>query len=200
MFDEAVRTRVEPLAGPIVRSMAAAGVTPNQLTIATFVVAVGAAAGVAAGFPRTGVGIWLVSRIGDALDGALARASGQTTVFGGYLDITLDMTAYAFMVLAFAWIYPAYALGWAAVLAGYVLVITTTLALSDAAGKKGRVVSGTNRTFQFTPGISEAGETSVMYVLWAWWPQHLDWWIVIWIAMLAATSLQRTHLAWRALR
>ena len=90
-------------------------------------------------------------------------------------------------------------LGWLCVLAGYVLVITTTLALSDASRADGRRVSGTDRTFQFTPGLTEAGETNAMYVLWAVFPALLPWLVWIWAAALAVTAVQRTYLAARHL-
>jgi phosphatidylglycerophosphate synthase len=200
MFDEPFRARFRLLVDPLVHALVRAGVTPNQITVVTFLVGVTAAAIVAAGHPLVGIIVWLVSRIGDGLDGALARVAGTTTPFGGFLDITLDMAAYAAMVLGFAQLHPHLAVAWAAVLGGYVVVITTTLALSDAAGVLGRQVSGTDRTFQFTPGITEAGETNVMYVLWAFWPEHVVWLVWVWVAALVATAVQRTHLAWRVLR
>jgi phosphatidylglycerophosphate synthase len=182
MFDETFRRRFQPAARPLVRALASAGVTPNQVTVATFVLATVAAA------------------VGDGLDGALARVTGSTSPFGGFLDITLDMAAYSAMVIGFALLYPQFTIGWTLVLTGYVLAITTTLALSDAATTAQRRVSATDRTFQFTPGITEAGETTVAYIVWAGWPEHLAWWLAIWIVALAATSVQRTHLAWRVLK
>jgi phosphatidylglycerophosphate synthase len=200
MFDEPFRARFSRLARPFVRLLARLGVEANHVTVVAFLLGASAAALIAVGYVYTGLAVWLVSRLGDGVDGALARETGGSTVFGGYLDITLDMAAYAAMVLGFAAHHPDLTLAWAAVLAGYVLVITTTLALSDAAGVLGRLVSGTNRTFQFTPGITEAGETNVMYVLWVVWPEHVRWLVWVWIAALVATGLQRTHLAWRVLR
>jgi phosphatidylglycerophosphate synthase len=146
--------------------MARTRITPNQVTVATFVLAVLAAALIAAGRPWPGLAVWILSRAGDGLDGALARATGRTSAFGGFLDITLDMAGYSVMVLGFAVANPALANGWMAVLAGYTLVITTTLALSDAGRAAGRAVGAGGRTFQFTAGFTEAGETSVIYGLW----------------------------------
>ena len=199
MFDEPFRARFRPLVSPIVQVLARAGVTANQVTIGAFALALVAAGLVAAGYPRVGVGLWLVSRVFDGLDGPLARAAGTPTAFGGFLDITLDMTAYSAMVVGFAALYPQFGLWWALVLAGYVVAITTSLSLSDAAGTLGRQVSGTDWTFQVTPAIAEAGETSVIYVLWAVWPQHLPWLLGLWIAALGATGLQRIVLARRVL-
>jgi phosphatidylglycerophosphate synthase len=200
MFDEPFRARFAIVARPIVLALAHRRVKPDHVTVLAFLLGVGAAALVANGRVYLGILLWLISRIGDGMDGALARESGRSTAFGGYLDITLDMAAYAAMVLGFAALHPALGMRWALVLVGYMLVITTTLALSDAAGVAGRQVSGTDRTFQFTPGFTEAGETNVMYLLWVLFPAYIEWLVSVWILALAATVVQRTHFAWRALR
>lgn len=200
MFDEPFRRRIAPLLAGVAAPLARRGVSPNHITIFACGLAVGAAVLVAAGWPLAGLALWFVSRIGDGLDGAVARHHGQTSAFGGYLDISLDMTAYAAMVVGFAVTAPSLWLAWLAVMAGYVLVITTTLALSDAARASGVAVSDTNRTFQFTGGIAEAGETSVMYALWALLPGYLEWLVWTWAAVLFVTALQRTLMAARVLR
>ena len=135
--------------------------------------------------------LWLVSRIGDGLDGVVAREGGSASPFGGFLDITVDMAAYSLMVLAFAALHPGLAAAWLAVLAGYVVVITTTLALSGAATSAGREAGVTGRTFQFTRGLTEAGETSAMYVLWVMFPSQIWWLAWLWAAALLITSVQR---------
>lgn len=200
MIDEPFRARVLPVVHPLALALARAGVKPNHVTMAAFVLAVAAAILVGAGRDLAALIVWIASRVGDGLDGALARVTGQSTPFGGYLDITLDTAAYSVMVLGFAVHHPQFAAGWAAVLVGYVVVITTTLALSDAANTIGRRVSDTNRTFQFTPAITEAGETSVMYAVWLVFPAQIEWLVWVWTAALAATVVQRTYLAWRVLR
>jgi phosphatidylglycerophosphate synthase len=200
MFDEPFRRRVAPVLDRVAAPLARRGVSPNHITILACALALGAAALVATGSPRAGIALWLVSRVGDGLDGALARHRQQSSAFGGYLDITLDMTAYAAMVVGFAVTAPALWLAWLAVMAGYVLVITTTLALSDAARASTRPLSDTNRTFQFTTGLTEAGETNVMYTLWALLPGQLEWLVWAWAAALAVTAVQRTALAARVLR
>lgn len=200
MFDESVRTRFSRVAQPLVSVLTRTGVTPDQMTVVTFVVAVSGAALIALGHPHAGLVVWLISRLGDGLDGALARASARPTPFGAYLDITLDMAAYSAMVLAFSRLYPSLATAWAAILAAYVVVITTTLALSDAAGAADRHISQTDRTFRFTPGIAEAGETTLMYILWVVLPGYVEWLAWTWVFALIATGVQRTVLARRVLR
>lgn len=200
MFDESFRARFAGWVEPLARALARLGVTANHVTIVSFVLALVAAALIADGRSVAGLAIWILSRIGDGLDGVLARDAAPTSAFGGYLDITLDMAGYAAMVIGFAVAHPALWLAWLAVLAGYVVVITTTLALSDAARRPGRDLSVTNRTFQFTPALTEAGETSVMYGLWVVFPQYVSWLVWVWVAALAITIVQRTVLAWRQLR
>ena len=200
MFDEPFRARFAPIVRPLVPVLARRAITPNHVTVAAFVLGIIASVLMARGWTSVGLAAWLISRVGDGLDGALARETNQSTAFGGYLDITLDMAAYAAMTVAFAVLYPDFGVQWALVLAGYVLVITTTLALSDAAGALGRQVSATERKFQFTPGFAEAGETNIMYTLWVLFPGHVAWLVWIWIAVLAATIVQRTQLARRVLR
>ncbi len=200
MFDEPFRARFSLIVRPVVQVLGRRGITPNQVSVLAFLLGVAAAALVATGRTHAGIGLWLISRLADGLDGVLARETGQRTAFGGYLDITLDMAAYCAMVLGFALLHPGLSAAWVTVLAGYVVVITTTLALSDAAGGVERQVSGTDRTFQFTPGLTEAGETSIMYVLWVLFPAHVGWLVWVWIAALFATGIQRTLLAFRVLR
>ncbi len=164
------------------------------------VLALIAAAVVAAERPVIGLVIWLVSRIADGLDGLVAREGRMTTAYGGFMDITLDMAAYSGMVLGFAIAYPEYGLMWTCVLAGYVLAVTTTLALAAAAERLGRTVVVGNRTFQFTRGLAEAGETTVVYVLWTLWPAAIapvGW---AWCGLLLASAIQRSWWARRALR
>lgn len=200
MFDEAFRTRFAPAVRPVARILLRAGVTANHVTIASFMLAAAAAALVAGDRQYAGLALWLISRVLDGLDGVVAREDGSGSPFGGFLDITLDMAAYSLMVLAFAALHPEHVVAWIAVLAGYVMVITTTLALSAAATAAARVVSATDRTFQFTRGLTEAGETSVMYALWVAAPSHIWWLAWVWAAALLITALQRVQLASRVLR
>lgn len=196
MFDEPFRARFDVAVRPLGRWLVARGVTANAISLATFFFALIAAALIAFGYAWAGLAVWLLSRIGDGFDGVVARVGQSSSPFGGLLDITLDMAGYSAMVLAFAIVHPAAALAWTSVLAGYVLVITTTLALSDAARAAAQRVSATNRTFQFTGGLAEAGETTVMYTLWVLFPQHVLWLAWLWVVVLVATALQHMVQAW----
>lgn len=197
MFDDSVRPYVARLFGPVSRGMISWGVTPSALTWTGFVIAAAGAAAIASGHSAVGLALWLLSRVADGLDGVVARTSGRQSAFGGYLDILLDMAAYSLMVVAFAHLHPHPALLWQAILVGYVLVITSTLALSSAAERLGRTVAGGGRSFQFTRGLAEAGETSLVYVLWTVFPSFVELVGWTWCALLCATAVQRSWMAYR---
>jgi len=199
MFDDSVRPHVARLVTPAGRILASWGVTPASITWAGFATAAAGAAAIASGLPGVGLALWLLSRLADGLDGVVARVSGRQSAFGGYLDITLDMAAYSLMVLAFAHVHPDPAVLWQAILVGYVLAITTTLALSSAAERAARTLAAGNRTFQFTRGLAEAGETTVVYVLWVVFPSQVVLVGWIWCVVLFATAVQRSWLAYRLL-
>ena len=72
------------------RALAGIGLTANMLTIIGLVLNIGVAAVIASDHPRVGGVFLLVASAFDMLDGAVARATGTTSKFGGFLDSTLD--------------------------------------------------------------------------------------------------------------
>jgi phosphatidylglycerophosphate synthase len=200
MFDERVRGWLPIVAAGTAHRLVRLGISPHAVTWFGLVAALLAAALVGAGRPFAGLIVWVISRVADGLDGLMARESGRTSAFGAYLDITLDMAGYSAMLVGFSLLHPEYALAWLAVACAYVMAITTTLALSHGAALLGRSISNTNRTFQFTASLAEAGETSVMYALWIVFPHWLPWLVWLWVALIIVTVVDRTRLARRALR
>jgi phosphatidylglycerophosphate synthase len=94
-----------PLAGLLVRALYATRVTPNQVTLAAFVIGLAGALFFLGGRPWAfAVGGVLVqlSSIVDCADGMLARARGQTSEFGATLDLLLDRLNEFFLMIACA--------------------------------------------------------------------------------------------------
>lgn len=85
------------LLAPLVRLAQRLGITPNRVTVIGFGVIVIAAVLVAYGQLLTGAIILVAGSLLDAVDGALARATGGSTVFGSFLDSTLDRAAEAIL-------------------------------------------------------------------------------------------------------
>lgn len=199
MIDAPVRRLLGRWLAPAGRWLGRAGITPNALTMVGAALGVTAALLIARGAAWTGLGVWLVSRAVDALDGIVAREAGLASAFGGYLDITLDMVAYGAMVLGFAAVHPQGQWLWPSVLFGYLLVTTTTLALSSILEARRATRPDNDRSLQFTAGFAEAGETSIVYALFVAWPEGIAVVGWGWVAVCAATVIQRTILARRLL-
>jgi CDP-diacylglycerol--glycerol-3-phosphate 3-phosphatidyltransferase len=71
-------------------AVARLGLTANMLTVIGLILNAAVAAVIAANHPRWGGALLLVASAFDMLDGAVARATGTTSKFGGFLDSTLD--------------------------------------------------------------------------------------------------------------
>jgi CDP-diacylglycerol---glycerol-3-phosphate 3-phosphatidyltransferase len=71
-------------------AVARLGLTANMLTVIGLILNAAVAAVIAADHPRWGGALLLVASAFDMLDGAVARATGTTSKFGGFLDSTLD--------------------------------------------------------------------------------------------------------------
>ena len=66
------------------------GITANMLTLLGFLLAIVAGAFIVFDYLVLGSIFLLISRIFDMLDGAMARISKTTSLFGAFLDSTLD--------------------------------------------------------------------------------------------------------------
>lgn len=81
-----LRDRLVPLA----RALGALGLTPNGVTVLGLLLTVGGAALLVAAGPFAALAPLVGGALADAVDGILARLSGRETVFGSFLDSTLD--------------------------------------------------------------------------------------------------------------
>ncbi len=97
LLSDRVKETVRALLAPLVRLAQRLGITPNRVTVIGFCVVVVAAGLVAAGQLLIGAIILIAGSLLDAVDGALARATGGSTAFGSFLDSTLDRAAEAIL-------------------------------------------------------------------------------------------------------
>jgi CDP-diacylglycerol--glycerol-3-phosphate 3-phosphatidyltransferase len=70
--------------------LARTGMTANMATLIGFLLNAGVAAVIASGHPRIGGVLLLIASAFDMVDGAIARATGSVSKFGGFFDSTLD--------------------------------------------------------------------------------------------------------------
>jgi CDP-diacylglycerol---glycerol-3-phosphate 3-phosphatidyltransferase len=90
-----VKEAVRAALAPIVRLAVRLHITPNIVTVIGFGVVAVAALLVASGNLLAGAAVLAAGSLLDAVDGAIARATGGGTAFGSFLDSTLDRAAEA---------------------------------------------------------------------------------------------------------
>lgn len=198
MIDNAFRAVVPRFAGPLLALYTRLRLTPDHVSALGFGIGLLAAWAVAAGHPWVALGLWWVSRLADGTDGVYARATGQESDFGAYLDIVLDMAAYGAMVLGFAVQWPALAPQWMSMLFLYILCIASALALGMQEAKQA-LPPRDDRGLRLGAGLAEGGETGIAYSLFLLVPGLLPVTTWIWVAVLATTVVARTILAHRML-
>jgi CDP-diacylglycerol--glycerol-3-phosphate 3-phosphatidyltransferase len=97
--DSLVSTRAKEAARallvPAVRLAMALHLTPNAITVFGFGVVIAAALLIGTGNLLAGAAVLTAGSLLDAVDGALARATGVSSAFGSFLDSTLDRAAEA---------------------------------------------------------------------------------------------------------
>lgn len=90
---------------PLVRLAMALRLTPNTITVIGLGITIAASALVASGWLLVGAAILTAGSLLDAVDGALARATGGGTAFGSFLDSTLDRVGEAILYIGIgAWL------------------------------------------------------------------------------------------------
>lgn len=83
------------------------GISPNMLTIMGFGLAVVTAVVIGYGWLFWGGLLMIFAAFFDTLDGAVARNTGQTSAFGGFLDSTLDRYSESAILLGVAYYFSA---------------------------------------------------------------------------------------------
>ena len=173
MFDAAIRRHIDKPLAAVARYAIGLGITANAATAMGFALGMAAAALIAGQYYWAGLGVLLVSRFLDGLDGAIARQTRLTDV-GGYLDITLDFIVYASVVFAFALAEPQKnALAAAFLTTSFMGPAATFLAYAIFAAKHGITteIRGA-KSLYYLGGLTEGFETivtlSLMCALPAW--------------------------------
>ncbi len=203
VMDATVRRAVRGGLLPLARGARAVGLRPWHLTLLGL--ALGVSAAVALGFGRwwLGLGLWLVSRLADGLDGVLARLDDDASDVGGFLDIMADFAVYGLFVLGVAVALPDARVACAALLVGYYLNGSAFLAISGLAEKRRDTVVDGDRSLQFVTGLAEGTETFLAHTAFAVLGAVQPSWVVpaVWVftAAVAITIAQRVVFGLRVL-
>ena len=200
MLDGWARRRLDPLLDRLAARLAAAGATPNAITVGACAVDLLAAAAIAAQWYLVGLALLLISRLGDGLDGAVASITGKTDL-GGFLDIVLDFVFYGAIPLGFVLADPAAnAVAGAALIFSFYVNGGSFLAYAVMAEKRGlKTEERGEKSLFFTTGLAEATETIAFFVAFCLFPAWFSVLAGIFAVLCLYTATSRILLAARAL-
>lgn len=209
MLDRPMRAIIARPTDALARGLDRPGITPDGLTVAGLVI--GLASAVAAGLQwwAAALVLWLLSRVVDGVDGALARrrrateSTGSThSEAGGFLDITADFVVYGATVVGVAVGATAgFDAPWwpfLAVLFAYYINGAAFLAFSSIAERTGRQLDD-GRSLSFLGRIAEGTETIVVHSLWLILPFWAAPIAIGWAALVGVSAVQRMVAGYRAL-
>lgn len=171
MFDARLRPLIDPPLAMAARRLAALGVAADMLTLAGLAAGLGAAIAIVQGAMGTALALFLLGRLADGLDGAVARL-GEPSDRGGFIDIVADFAVYAAIPLAFAVAEPARnALAAATLLASFILSGISFLAFAAVAAKRGMTTTAQGqKAIFYLAGLAEGFETIVVFTAMCLWP------------------------------
>ena len=201
MIDGQVRRLLELPLAHAGRLLANSGIGADDITLIAFCFGLAGAAAIATGHFVLALLLLAANRIGDGLDGAVARAT-RLTDRGAFLDITLDFVIYASVPLAFAWWNEAAnALPAAFLLASFLANGSAFLAFSTLAEKRGlnpRALQA-GRSIYYLAGLMEGFETIVFMAAVCIVPTAFPLLATIFAILCLVSAASRVFLAWKLL-
>lgn len=181
------------------RHLTARGIKADQVTLTGFGIGVLVVPALAAGWFGLALLFILANRIGDGLDGALARQQGPTDR-GAFLDIALDFLFYALVPLGFALADPAAnALPAAVLIAAFVGTGSSFLAFAVIAEKRGlQAIAYPAKGIHYLGGLTEGTETIGLFIAICLWPGAFPALALIFAALCLITTMTRWYAGWHA--
>lgn len=191
MFDAALRRVIDPPLNAAGRRLARAGISANAVTVAGFLIGLGAVPALALQRYDIALALILANRLADGLDGAVARASGPSDL-GGYLDIVLDFIFYSAVVFGVALGRPEEAVFAAFLIFSFIGTGASFLAYAIIAAKRGVTSEARGRkSIFYLGGLTEGAETIACFVAICLFPAWFPWIAGVFGAMCWLTTASR---------
>lgn len=204
---------LDPIMSSAAQVLDRPGINPDRLTMAGLVIGLASAGAAAAQWWSLALVLWLVNRLLDGLDGALARRrkavrgsrTGATSESeaGGFLDISADFVVYGAAIVGVgAGATSAFGVSWlpfVMVLFAYYINGAVFLAFSSIAERTGRTLRD-GRSLSFLGGLAEGTETVIAHSLMLMFPAYAAGIAWIWAVVVGVSATQRIVAGYRSLR
>ena len=196
MFGQQVQRQARTIAERVVRPVAALPITPNTVSLIGFALNVVAALVIAFGSLTWGGVLVLFSGVFDMFDGAVARVQQKSSIFGAFLDSTLDRYSEGLLFLGViiqaVRVEHAGNMMWAIVVLAYCatlfsLTVSYTRARAESLGMDCKVglMERPERVILLGIGLLLGSEIRLLWVL------------VAFVVLTGITGLQRIFHVWR---
>lgn len=164
MLDRIARRLIDPCLLPLAKALARARIPAGAITVSGCCVGLCSAVSVAFEQYSVAAVLILLNRLGDGLDGMVARQT-RSTDRGGFLDIVFDMIFYGAVPLGFAVSRVENQLPAAALLHSFLGTSGSFLAWAAISAKRGHVSDwGGNKSFAWSAGLMEGTETALFFL------------------------------------
>jgi CDP-diacylglycerol--glycerol-3-phosphate 3-phosphatidyltransferase len=189
VLDGRWRSEIEQRLAPVGSNLRRAGVTADGVTLLGLLMAVAASLAIANGALRGGVLLLALTGLPDALDGAVAKASGTAGPRGAFFDSVADRVSDALLLGGVAWYLAGDQGGHAALLPMAVLgassVVSYQRARAESLGfqARGGLMERAERTIAL--GFGLLFDSLLVPVLW------------LMLVLTLATAAQRFAKVWR---
>lgn len=199
MIDAALLPVTHRLLAPLARACARRKVGADTITLAGFACGALAVPALAFGLYGVGLGLLLLNRLADGLDGEVARLTGPTDR-GAFLDIALDFAFYALFPLGFALADPgANALAAAVLIAAFVGTGSSFLAFAILAERRGMAAPKfRSKGIHYLGGLTEGAETIAVFAAMCLWPVAFPLLAYAYAVACLLTTLSRWAQGWAA--
>jgi CDP-diacylglycerol--glycerol-3-phosphate 3-phosphatidyltransferase len=189
MFDGHLRSSVDKAVKPLGDGLRRTRMTPDHLTIAGMVIAIGAAVAIGAGHLPLGLLLVILAALPDLLDGALAKASNTSSQRGAFFDSVVDRVTDALLFGGVAWYFTNEHSPKTALLPLAVSAVSSVISYERAKAESlGLSAKG---------GLMERAERIILLCLGLLFPVLLLPIMWIMLALTAVTAVQRFVKVWR---
>lgn len=199
MLDSTIRPIIDPPLNKVATLFKQSNITGTHITLAGFGFGLASCAMMFTGDYMIALGLLILNRLCDGLDGAVARARGESSDFGGYLDIMLDFIIYALFPFA-----AGLGIGTmesitvsAFILFSIIGTGVSFLAYAIICAKRGLETSHQGKkTFYFSNGLMEGTETIIVMMLMCLLPQYFIMIGTIFGVLCVITTAMRIRMAY----
>ncbi len=199
MFDSIIRPIIDPPLNRFALAFQNSKIAGTHITLFGFSMGIAACGFAFAQDYILALAFLILNRLCDGLDGPVARAKGQASDFGGYLDILCDFTIYAGFPLAFglgigtiesitASAFVLFSIiGTGVSFLAYAIICAKRGIDTDQQGKK---------TFYFSNGLMEGTETIIFMILLCLLPHYFTVISLVFGVLCVLTTLMRIRMAY----